>query len=55
MRGYFSRNDRFGDVVASMRKKAAVDPSQDDLLVFICSGVEVACEPVGIVGRFHGK
>lgn len=34
-----------------MTRKAAIDPSQNDLLVLICSSVEI----VGIVGRFHGK
>lgn len=35
-----------------MRRNAVVDPCQDDLLVFICSSVKVACEPVSIMGCF---
>ena len=38
-----------------MRRNADVHPSPDDLLVFIRSSAKVACEPVGIAGRFHRK
>jgi len=47
MPGSFSRNAYFGDAVAPKRRNADVDPSQDDLLVFIHASVKGACRHCG--------
>lgn len=53
MPGCFSRNGHFGDEVAPVRRNADVGPSHVAVMIFICSGVKLACGHVGLAGHFH--